>query len=63
MIMRIRKWIIRKTAGQMGVCLNCALIDDERRGPGIAYASTHGGMCENLSQISDQEQQYKGGSL
>ena len=56
MIMRIRKWIIRKTARQMGVCLNCALIDDERRGPGIAYASTHGGMCENLSQISDQEQ-------
>ena len=45
--MRIRKWIIRKMAGRMGVCLNCTVVNG-KDGTGVAYADRHGGMCENL---------------
>lgn len=45
---QLRKRFIRKLAGQMGICLNCALFVDEKRGPSIAYADKYGGMCEKL---------------
>ena len=48
-MIRLRKRFIRMLAGRMGVCLNCMLINDPKRGPGIVYASEHGGMCENLT--------------
>lgn len=46
-MMKLRKWIICKLAGRMGVCLNCTVVKG-KHGAGVAYADLHGGMCKNL---------------
>ena len=48
-ITTLRKFLIRKLAGKMGVCLNCTLLVDEKGAPGIAYTTDTGGVCENLT--------------
>lgn len=46
MIIRLRKWLIKKLAGGMGVVLNAEIGLEDNGEPYIAYACTKGGMCD-----------------
>lgn len=45
-LIRVRKYLIRKIAGQMGVVLNAELGAESDGSPYIAYAGSKGGMCD-----------------
>lgn len=45
-LIKIRKWLIKLLAGDMGVVLNAEIGLEANGEPYIAYAMTKGGMCE-----------------
>jgi len=48
MLMRLRKWLILRLAGRMGVVLNATPVIGVGGRPEIAYAGRFGGLCERM---------------
>ena len=45
-MIRLRKWLIKVIAGDMGVVLNAELCKGPDGEPSISYAGTKGRVCE-----------------